>query len=314
MTLSARLQQLAATNQEVVFITKPQDAQGQTDQAPTSEVSVKLRVADWLESTMAPETPVSAPALGVAFKVFNQVVAILPGSPAEQAGLQVGDKLLAAELVIPQSDSDNLDNIPVELGDELNWPMLFGTLQRLPTGTQVKINYERNGAPSDITLQPVADPNPTFYVPERGFTFEPLRRIRVARTWEAQLYLGWDRTVESLLMVFRFLQKLGKQVPITALGGPVTIAKIAGYSAFQGIPSLLIFLTIISANLAVVNFLPIPLLDGGHMVFLIYEAIFRRPANERFVVAMHLAGFAFIITLMVFLLALDVGLIPRNLG
>ena len=65
--------------------------------------------------------------------------------------------------------------------------------------------------------------------------------------------------------------------------------------------------------LAVVNFLPIPLLDGGHMVFLAYEGIFRRPANERFVVAMHMIGFAFIISLMVFLIVLDRGWIPRNL-
>ena len=69
----------------------------------------------------------------------------------------------------------------------------------------------------------------------------------------------------------------------------------------------------LSANLAVVNFLPIPLLDGGHMVFLLYEGIRGRPANQRFVVMMHMLGFAFIVTLMLFVLGLDVGLIPRNL-
>jgi regulator of sigma E protease len=68
----------------------------------------------------------------------------------------------------------------------------------------------------------------------------------------------------------------------------------------------------LSANLAVVNFLPIPVLDGGHMVFLAYEGIRGRPANERFVVAMHMLGFAFIATLMLFVLGLDVGLIPRG--
>ena len=51
----------------------------------------------------------------------------------------------------------------------------------------------------------------------------------------------------------------------------------------------------LSANLAVINFLPIPLLDGGHMVFLAYEGIRGRPANERFVVALHTAGFVFIV-------------------
>ena len=114
-------------------------------------------------------------------------------------------------------------------------------------------------------------------------------------------------------MVFRFLQKLGTQIPLTALGGPVTIAQAAGYSAFEGVGKLLVFLTMLSANLAVINFLPIPLLDGGHMVFLAYEGFRGRPASEKFVVALHTVGFVFIISLMLFVLGLDFGLIPRNI-
>ena len=70
------------------------------------------------------------------------------------------------------------------------------------------------------------------------------------------------------MLVYRFLQKLGTQVPVTALGGPETIAKAAFYSASEGTAALLVFLTMLSANLAVVNFLPIPILDGGDLVFL----------------------------------------------
>ena len=114
-------------------------------------------------------------------------------------------------------------------------------------------------------------------------------------------------------MVFRFLKKIGTQVPVTALGGPITIAKAAGYSAYEGLPALLIFLTMLSANLAVLNFLPIPLLDGGHMAFLAYEGVRGRPASERFVVALHTVGFVFIVSLMLFVVALDLNLIPRNL-
>jgi len=66
-----------------------------------------------------------------------------------------------------------------------------------------------------------------------------------------------------------------------------------------------------SANLAVLNFLPIPLLDGGHMVFLILEGILRRPVNERVVVAFHYLGLVFIVSLMLFVLGLDFHIIPR---
>jgi regulator of sigma E protease len=62
----------------------------------------------------------------------------------------------------------------------------------------------------------------------------------------------------------------------------------------------------LSANLAVINFLPIPLLDGGHMVFLAYEGLRGRPANERVVIALHTAGFVFIISLMLFVIGLDI--------
>ncbi|MCH8840976.1 MAG: site-2 protease family protein [Planctomycetes bacterium] len=110
------------------------------------------------------------------------------------------------------------------------------------------------------------------------------------------------------------MHKLGTgQVPATALGGPVMIAQAAGYSAFEGVGKLLVFLTMLSANLAVINFLPIPLLDGGHIVFLTYEGLRGRPASERFVVVLHTVGFVFIISLMVFVLSLDFGIIPRNL-
>ena len=115
-------------------------------------------------------------------------------------------------------------------------------------------------------------------------------------------------------MVFRFIQKVGTgQVPTSAFGGPITIATAAGYAAYQGLPQLLVFLTMLSANLAVINFLPIPLLDGGHMVFLAWEGLRRRPASEKFVVALHTVGFVFIISLMLYVIALDLHLIPRNL-
>jgi regulator of sigma E protease len=68
----------------------------------------------------------------------------------------------------------------------------------------------------------------------------------------------------------------------------------------------------LSANLAVLNFLPIPLLDGGHMVFLIYEGIRRKPASERVVIAFTYAGLIFLLTLMLFVLGLDLGLISRR--
>jgi regulator of sigma E protease len=185
-------------------------------------------------------------------------------------------------------------------------------LQFNPAGTEVELTFQRGDAePFDVRLSPAAAED--AFVATRGFWFKPVEQIRTASYFGEAVRYGWDETTEALSMVFRFLKKIGTQVPISALGGPVTIAKAAGYSAAEGVSSLLIFLTMLSANLAVLNLLPIPLLDGGHLVFLAYEGVRGRPANEKFVVALHTAGFVFIVSLMLYVLALDLNLIPRNL-
>ena len=131
--------------------------------------------------------------------------------------------------------------------------------------------------------------------------------MRAGNLTEA-MALGWRETKYSMLMVYRFLHKLvSGQVSPQLLGGPGTIAAVAGMSAKQGAASLLLFLTMLSANLAVINFLPIPVLDGGHMVFLFLEGIFRRPVSEKIVIPLTWAGLLLILALMLFVIGLDVN-------
>jgi regulator of sigma E protease len=83
--------------------------------------------------------------------------------------------------------------------------------------------------------------------------------------------------------------------------------KQAAAHAEQGFSTLLIFLCMLSANLAIINFLPIPVLDGGHMVFLTLEGIRGKPVSERVFMAATYAGFVFILTLMVAVISLDIS-------
>ena len=124
--------------------------------------------------------------------------------------------------------------------------------------------------------------------------------------------MGGREAVNGVLQVYIFLRKIGSQISPLVLGGPKTIAMAAGSAAYRGVGELLLFLTLLSTNLAVINFLPIPLLDGGHMVFLILEGILRRPVSEKVVIAFHYLGFVCIISLMLFVLGLDFGLISRT--
>ena len=91
-----------------------------------------------------------------------------------------------------------------------------------------------------------------------------------------------------------------------SLGGPLTIAVAATMEASEGVSRLLVFLTLLSANLAVLNFLPIPVLDGGHMMFLLWEFVTGKPINERIAFVLTLIGFGFILGLMLFVVGLDI--------
>jgi regulator of sigma E protease len=188
--------------------------------------------------------------------------------------------------------------------DGFSLARLLLELQKLPPETKMKIAYKRGGEDLEATLTPVE--SDVAYVVGRGMEFQGIQRIRVAENWNEAAHRGYTETIRSLTMVYRFLNKLGSgQVPVTMLGGPITIAQAAGYSAFQGWGKLLVFLTMLSANLAVINFLPIPMLDGGHMVFLAWEGIRGRPASERVVMTMQTAGVVFLISLMLFVFTLD---------
>ncbi|MFO0789196.1 MAG: site-2 protease family protein [Pirellulales bacterium] len=282
----------------------------------------------------SPGLPMAADAVGIAYRITNDVAAVQPNSSIAK-DLAPGDRVTKVTFVLP-ADKDGetpkereiklmtdkptglaalirwLFGYSTEQKQEFNWPSVLDSIQFLPEGTDVQLTVVRGDAePRKFSVKPVvADKE---FLGARGFNFDPIERIRKAESFSQQVRYGWDETGEALTMVFRFLRKLGTQVPISALGGPVTIAKAAGYHAAEGVSSLLVFLTMLSANLAVINLLPIPLLDGGHLVFLAYEGVRGRPANEKFVVALHTAGFVFIVSLMLYVLSLDLGLIPRDL-
>ena len=135
-----------------------------------------------------------------------------------------------------------------------------------------------------------------------------LQNTYTAPTWGEAIQLGSYQTWYDASRVWRFLTKLvGGQISVTNLGGPGTIAMAATSEASQGTSRLLLFLTLLSANLAIVNFLPIPVLDGGHMLFLMYEGLFRRPVSEKTQIILSYAGLIFILGLMLFVVYLDIG-------
>jgi regulator of sigma E protease len=287
-------------------------------------IDVTLRVADWYEKPMTDGSPMTVPALGVAYLVLNRVHAAAEGSPAAKAGVKAGDEVVKVRVIPPPKDPEKkspfkqkeaeieFDAEENDAEKDRNWPSFLFMLQETLPGTTVELTWKpRDGEPKSETLTPYPDDD--WCNSERGFRFEPLYFVEEADSLGEAIALGWEETFRSTLLVYRFIQKLGtRQVSPKALGGPVSIFIVAKREAQQGTARLLIFLTLLSANLAVLNFLPIPLLDGGHMVLLLYEGIRGKPADERVQIVLTYIGLAFILTLMIWVLSLDFGWIPRQ--
>jgi len=282
------------------------------NQANPLDILVKLRRPDWFET---PYNAVSIPAMGIAYSVENSIAAVQADGPAAKAGLKPGDVIVKAELIPP--DNASVRQLPfgatyVDKGlNELvtldhkeepqTWPAFFEALQSLLPGGKVELTLADRTV---VSLEPT--PAVGWFYPKRGFRFEVKTFFSGGQSLATALRLGTRETIDAMTMVYRFLGKLGRQVSLKALGGPGTIVDMAYQSASQGFPDLLIFLTIIGANLAVINFLPIPVLDGGHMVFLAYEGITGKPPNEKVQVALTYLGLLLILALMVWVLWLDV--------
>ena len=257
-----------------------------------------------------PNSPVAIDSIGAVFDVYNTIAAVIPGSPAEDAEIQVGDELIEL-LFVPAEGSEvtAADLLKIGLGqpiafgpDELNWPWAFRAMQDVPIGVNVKLTYERDGIPKEAVLN--YELSDSLFNPDRGLIRDSLNEKRKAQGLSDAFSLGVRETKEGIMQVIMTLRRIHKL--FGSLGGPGTIAVVATSEASQGIPRLLVFLTLLSANLAVLNILPIPVLDGGHLMFLAYEFVFGKPVNERAAFALTMLGLSFILCLMVFVIGLDV--------
>jgi regulator of sigma E protease len=252
-------------------------------------------------------TPAAVAALGLALTV-DSLVAGADG-PAAAAGIAAGERIVHAWFVE--------DGKPVGAGLEIseqepNWPVVVDLLQQADPGTGLRLTVRADGG-EERTVDLVPAEAQDLFVVDRGLVFEPLTTLVRAGSIGDAVGRGTRKTVEDLSLVYGFLGKLWtNDIDPRLVGGPIEIAKQAGRHAQEGFSRLLLFLTMLSANLAVVNFLPIPVLDGGHMVFLAYELVRGKPPSEGVVAVLSYLGLALILTLMLFVFGLDLGLIPRR--
>ena len=233
---------------------------------------------------------------GLGFGVWQpraSIGSLTPGAAAEAAGLRVGDRITAVD------------------GEATpTWSQLLSVVRTRP-GQTVEVEYERYGSPGRVTLTlgaegdgqerrgiigiGLADTSADYYYLR---TFSPLESLAAAM----------DKTWSSTLFTMRMLGRMVTgDVSIKNISGPINIAQFAGESAERGLSYFLGFLAIISISLGILNLLPIPVLDGGQIVYQLAEAIKGSPLTDRAQIIGQQIGILALLLLMSFAFYNDIA-------
>ncbi len=236
------------------------------------------------ESAQQPNSPLPVGGLGLAYRVQTLVTAVAekkgPGSPSTAAfdkGVRAGDRITAVRFKT-WDEAGGLKEEPWR--DDLKghqWASADTVYQWYAPELDVKV--ERNGESRELTL--TGDPDPDQPLDDRGLIFQSEVEVQRAADVGDAMRLGAFRTGRFIQTVYMNLYGYVKgRISVKTLSGPLTIANVSYKLAGEDFWQFLLFLGMISVNLAVVNFLPIPVLDGGHMVFLIVEKAMGRPVPD----------------------------------
>jgi len=310
----------AGTAVRVSVLRKAEGSRGEVDKEFTIEPTDD---PGWLQLPQSTGEPLPIPAIGAAFRVSTRVAKVLEGS--EAAGISEPGKQLKANQRITKISllynvddafgDESQDAVIIDLTeDEPNWAFVFYAIQRAQL-RDIRIHIEGTGDTKDFSvLLQGREKEVDWFLPIRGIGgFERLSKNRVAETTSEAVELGIRHTRRSTINIYMTLRSLFRgELSPKALSGPLGIISIGYQVADSGIADLLTFLGLLSVNLAVLNFLPIPILDGGHMVFLIWEGVTRRKPSPKVIGLAHHVGLLFIISLFLFVMYQDV--VVRFLG
>ncbi|MCA9010148.1 MAG: site-2 protease family protein [Planctomycetaceae bacterium] len=273
----------------------------------------------WTEIPIFQTSPLPIPAIGAAYQVFPNIAKVVPGSEAEKTGMFAkGQKVTKIELIKPPAPSDEstasnqetpallklneLEKKQPGTTEDINWAWAFSEIQQAPDH-QIRVYLEDDKA---ILLSDI-EKVPDWYRWTRGIRgWEPAVELQKGKSLGDATELGLRKTRKTGVNIYMTLRSLFRgDLPADSFSGPVGILSIGYRVASQGLTDLLLFLGFLSINLAILNFLPIPVLDGGHMVFLIWEGVTRRKPSPRVIGYAHAAGLLFIISLFMFVMYID---------
>ncbi|ASI95707.1 sigma E protease regulator RseP [Vibrio rotiferianus] len=252
-----------------------------------SEVTRTLDIRDW---NFDPETQSTMQSLG--FKpytpeIFTELAQVSEGGAAEKAGLQADDKIISIN------------------GNKISkWEEVVEAIRSHPE-TPMELTVLRQGEEQSFTLTPGSRELANKQLV--GFAGIAPKVAEWPESYRFELQFGVfesigkaiDKTGQVIGLTISMLKKLiVGDVGLNNLSGPISIAKGAGATADYGLVYFLGFLALISVNLGIINLVPLPMLDGGHLLFFAIEAVIRRPVPEKVQEMGYKIGGAIIFSLM----------------
>lgn len=221
------------------------------------------------------------------------IIGVSSNSPAEASGFRFGDQILemrASDLSLRiESEKDVRDFVDAYKGEEVTITVRRGK-EIKEMGAVPRVNFPEGEGPLGIALARLS-------VVKAPWFLAPIEGVKI-------LFRVTYATAEGLFMIVKEIFTEGK--PPVGVSGPVGIFFFADDTRVLGVAYFLQFMGILSVNLAILNFLPIPALDGGRILFLAIEKVRGRRINPNFENFVHTIGFALLIILMIFITYRDV--------
>ncbi len=252
-----------------------------------SAVSKTLDLRSWQYD---PEKQSSYRSLGIepyAGKAEMRISRILENSPAQLAGLQEGDHLLAED------------------GSEIHWTEF---VQAIQAGKDIRLLVDREGQRFYTQLFPKQNEQGRWVVGISPTALPLAEQYRTELKYDIleAFQKGVEKTADLTAITFKILGKLFTgDVSPKSLSGPISIAKGAGATASYGWIYYVMFMALISVNLGIMNLLPLPVLDGGHLLFFVCEGILGKPVPQKIQTLMYYIGASLLLLLTVFALFND---------
>lgn len=214
------------------------------------------------------------------------VTGVMPDSPAETAGLEVGDRIV------------EIEGRPIHTWSEMT------DIVRSNPDRPLRFVVQRHGERRAVTVTPAPTTITVEGQPQTIGRIGIMGPGRSAMQSASPLFAPWDGLKATWawceLTVVGVYKMLTGEISSKNIGGPIMIASVSGEAAEQGLSNVIFLIAILSINLGILNLLPIPILDGGHLVFFAYEAIARRPLGERQRELAQQIGLALLISIMLY--------------